>query len=721
MKLIDRGAIAVVLLGSTACFGDSDLPEAARIAEVSGDGQRATAGNRLASAFTVTVTDDAGTSVPRAKVRWAFTEGEGAMVSDSLTVTDGNGRALAYLTLGPTPGSYVVRAFLDRRSEAAVFFTSVAVEAPQLTSVSPTTFGGGDTIDVLGAFLSDSVRVDFGQVPGEVIASLPETLRVVVPRCLPAGPVEIHGRVGQAVSSPVSGTYQASSEPLRLAVGEYVSIEPAAVGGCATFPDANPSATYLFVAQSAADVPALSLPYRFRGDSSNVPIPVAHQRAPVVRSVAAQFHDFLRAQEAELAARPRAPVPAVSSQTAPIQPAIVFGDRRNFRVCNAITCSAIADFSTIEAAVKFVGDHAIIYQDVSAPTSGLSDQDFQDLGVLFDDELYGVATGAFGAESDLDGNGRVLILFTPIVNSLTQSASCATSFVTGFFVPLDIVPEAVNDPRSNQAEIFYALVPDPQGSVSCVHSVDRITRLVPVTFIHELQHMINFFQHVTFRGGNNEETWLNEAMSHLSEELGAIHFEAIGDDALFARFVLGDLFNAFLYLKDPGAISLLFDSSGGLEERGAGWLFLRWIVDQYGDDVIRRLSETDRTGAANVEAATGESFQRLLAQWSLSNYLSDLPGFTSPAELRYVSWDFRDVYQQLNSQAPDVFDVPFPLDPTSTNSEFSFLGTMLSGSGDYFLVSQSSNNRGFTIEFTAPDGNPLSGDAAPRLNVIRIN
>ncbi len=49
--------------------------------------------------------------------------------------------------------------------------------------------------------------------------------------------------------------------------------------------------------------------------------------------------------------------------------------------------------------------------------------------MLFDQELYAVATRAFGVESDVDRNGRVTILMTPIVNALTPTEECDTSII----------------------------------------------------------------------------------------------------------------------------------------------------------------------------------------------------------------------------------------------------------------------------------------------------
>lgn len=476
----------------------------------------------------------------------------------------------------------------------------------------------------------------------------------------------------------------------------------------------------MFGPQSVTGTTGQSASYRLRGNAMTTVV-AAPRRTRTPPTHAMRFHDALRAREAEFAQLPKPPLEpellAPAAQAA--QPDI--GDRRNFRVCRIVTCSAVDDFERVTAEVMFVGDHAVVYQDLNAPANGLTPSDFGSLGQMFDDDLYEVNARAFGAESDVDRNGRVVILMTPVVNGLTTKAECEIAIITGFFFALDVDPAFRNDERSNQAEVFYTLVADPTGSVTCEHSVDRIRRLVPVTFIHELQHMISYNQHVLRRRGNSEVLWMNEAMSHLAEELGALHFLDQGNDQQFSRFAIGNLFNAFLYLKDPGAEFLLpSQGTGSLEERGAGWLFLRWVVDQFGDEITRRLVETSLTGAANVQQATGESMAKLLAQWFLANYVSDLPNFTPDGRLQYTTWAFRTTYESLNEQAPDDFDRPYPLVPDSVGATFQRSGTLRSGSGEYIRVVLGPLERGFTLEFTDDTGGTIDPVVVPRLNVIRI-
>ena len=691
----------------------------------SGDLQRATAGNRLSIPLSVLITASDGSGVPREAVRWTVDEGVGAVLSDSITVTDGTGLAQAYLTLGPAAGTYLVRAALVRKEDAVVTFSADAVSAPLVEDVTPATFGGGMEVSLRGSHLGDSTVVEFNGTEGEVRSISPTGLglSVSVPPCLVPGPVTISVRVGLSVPSSVTGTFEASGGELTLEPGEYLSAEPAALGGCATFPTAGPGgAEYLLTPQSVSATPGDTVWFRLKGDSAVAAIPVVMPQAGE-RPISLQFDDFLRGLEVELSERPRQPMADAQIQAAPIQLDIVVGDRRTFRVCDKVTCRQEDDFQSVAAEVKYVGDHALIYQDENAPAGGLNESDFQELGGVFDRELYGVATRAFGSESDLDQNGRVMILFTPIVNGMTETAQCSQSYVTGFFFPLDIDPTAGSDNRSNQAEVFYAMVPDPEGTVTCDHSVERVTRIVPVTFIHEFQHMISFHQHVILRAGSAEKTWLNEAMSHMAEELGALHFESIGQTDRFSAFSLGDLYNGFKYLKNPASYYLLFDEgTGTLEERGASWLFLRWLADQFGPEVLRRMSETSLTSTDNLMEATGEPISKLLADWFLANYVSDHPDIDDiPERLSYLTWNFREVYASLYEQDRSLFDRPFPIEPVVFNGGiFDVSGRLGGGSGAYFRVIQAGGQRGFTAQLLDSNGDPLTEATQSRLNIVRI-
>ncbi len=715
--------IAAIAMFAGACGGsDVDLPVPAAIEIVDGsDEQTGFAGAPLPVPLAALVTDASGVPVPRGEVRWSTTGGAG--LSDTVTQADAAGLAIAWLTLGTVTGPYTVRAELVNDRNTFVLFSATATPAPTLTSLLPGTFTGGDTVTLQGTLLADSLLVEIGGELARVLSTTPagDGMDVVAPRCLVPGSVSVAIQYAGAQLDAVAGTYQAAGQPLQLEVGEYSPLDPLTLNGCATFPVAGPSgAEYLFTPQSATSIPGLTADYRFSGNLAAPPAVRRQRPEPEELPYAVRFHDFIREREAEVARVPK-PARRLDALGPLVTAAIEVGDTRDFNVCGALPCGT-EDFVDVSAEARYVGSRTAIYEDVLAPGS-FTDADFAAFGELFDEQLYGVASSAFGAESDVDLNGLVMILMTPVVNGFTPEELCGESIITGFFFAVDIDPAFEDDPRSNQGEVFFSLTPDPQGVVGCPVSNTLVGLLVPGTFVHEFQHMISYNQHVLVRGGDSEDLWLNEGMSHLAEELAGEHLAGQGEDLLASQFVLANLFNGFEFLDDPGSTYMLFsaEGTGTLAERGGTWLFLRWLVDQFGDGVMRRLVETAVYGAENVENAVGEPFSRLVSEWFLANYVSDLPGLTVPARLTYTSWDFRETYDLLNQQFPSQFPRPFPIVPQRfSGGAFNTSGQLHSGSGDYYIVEQTAGESGFTVELVNLTGGPLPATVVPSLNVIRI-
>ena len=724
-----RWAVALAALGVAACGGGEAVVVPATIEAVSGvDGQSAPAGGMLPRPLAVMVRQADGTPAPRAQVRWTVTGGSGAVLSDSVTLADGVGQAQVALRLGPLQGTYAVRADLIQVSGKTVAFNATATAPPLLTAVTPSSFTGGDTITLRGSGLAPAAVVDVGDVPARVLAAAGDTaVTVRVPICLAPGSVAVQAWVRTAPSNAFSATYVAATAPVQLAVGDYAIVDPGQVAGCVRFPadTGTDSVKYLIAPQAASGSPGDTTTFDLRGDTALASVKLGPAGSTAL-PYAVWFDAHLRELEAAAARLPR-PAMTPPLQLAPAAAPSV-GSQRTFHVCDVSPCDQVQDFTQVTATLHYVGQHAGIYVDNAAPAGGFSDSALAALGQLFDSDLYDVDTRAFGAESDVDNNGLVFILLTPAVNRLTPKSACSQSFISGFFYYVDIDPAYKNDSRSNQAEVFYAIVPDPDATVSCSFATSQVARLIPVTFIHEFQHMISYYHHVLLGGGATETLWLNEGMSHLAEELGGWHFLAQGDTSRFSDFVLGDLYNAYLFLEDPSAYATMFASgTGTLEERGAAWLFLRWILDQYGDpgqsdyDLTRRLEETRLRGAANVEAATGDSISRLLPQWFLANYVSDLPRFTAPGRLSYKSWSFRQTYASLHQQSPTTFSRAFPLVPPAyLGGLFDVSGVLRSGSGAYVLAVQAPAQAGFGLRFTNGGGGALPDSLEARLNVVRI-
>jgi hypothetical protein len=318
----------------------------------------------------------------------------------------------------------------------------------------------------------------------------------------------------------------------------------------------------------------------------------------------------------------------------------------------------------------------------------------------------------------------VIVLLTQKVNELSPDCNSSGRVILGYFFGADLLPRSSRNPGSNEAEVFYGLVPDP-GNAACTIPLAEANSRLPTTFIHEFQHMISFNQHVLVRNGTAEDTWLNEGLSHFAEELGGRLIpdaECPSSPSCAQEFLEGDLLNAFEYLAFPEDFFLIEpgNSTGRLEERGANWLFVRWLVDHFasepilGPNLTLALVNTSDIGSANVTARTGVPFSTLVGEWQLSNYLDDLPGFSAASSrLQYTSWNFRE------AAAPNG---GFPLVPDSTDgTAYAHTGTLRAGSGRHIRVVQEPGDPAVDLRLTGATANdPLPRSIAPRIALVRI-
>src|SRR2546425_883139 len=193
-------------------------------------------------------------------------------------------------------------------------------------------------------------------------------------------------RSDRATSPGTPTCSSALATPVVLAVGAYLSIDPASDAGCITFPSnasAVDSAEYLLVPQSAAGTFGQASPFALREAT------VAATAAPVVQrplapSAAVQFDGFLRRLGRARAAPARAAASRLVAQGAPSLAAPVPptpGSLRTFAVCSALDCSK---FKSVGARARAVGAHVAIYVDTLAPANGLDSADIDTLRQVFD-------------------------------------------------------------------------------------------------------------------------------------------------------------------------------------------------------------------------------------------------------------------------------------------------------------------------------------------------
>jgi hypothetical protein len=323
--------------------------------------------------------------------------------------------------------------------------------------------------------------------------------------------------------------------------------------------------------------------------------------------------------------------------------------------------------------VAAISNTAIVVDDIDNPTGGYTDADYATIAAKFD-TVYAMDTAAFGAPSDIDANGRIVLFFTRAVNELIPRGS--QSVEGGFFYSRDLFPKTNSPqlgpgsgcPSSNVAEMMYLLVPDPTGVVNGnVLPKVIVSHLTVSTTAHELQHLINAARrlYVNTAATNFEVVWLNEGLSHIAEEL-LFYKQSAGlaprNDIDSVAFINNQQnidaynydeqsnFGRFQsYLAAPST-SAPYAPDGNLWTRGATWTFLRYAADHRGTtdaDTWYKLVNSTTDGFANLQNVFGTGLTTMFRDWAIANIADDVPGVAT--EWQHPSWNFRGLFDYISS------------------------------------------------------------------------
>jgi hypothetical protein len=683
----------------------------------------AMSGGTAPAAETVSVTNTGGGTL--SGLNGIVTYGSG-QTSGWLVVSLNSTTAPATLTLRPStvanglplqPGTYnatvVVRSSVPGVAEtsASITFTVTAAPQPQIT-VSPTsvsfsvTAGQGNpasqTVSVTNAGtgtlsgLSGTVTYSAGQPGGWLAAALNSTTApailtltastgslaagiytaTVTLRSATSGVAERSVNVTFTVVQPTASC----SNPLNLRVGETVTavgVDAAAlcIGGGAS------GAEFVVVPFHASAAGSIGLSVTGEGvaavvGSPNPSVGVAQSRSVISTSQAYSMDRHFEERLHKLSVRelsPRIPDARAIRASRRVMPNLSLSgappEVGDLLTLNTQANSACTSPSYRTARVAAITSKAIVVADTLNPAGGFTDEEYRSFGIAFDTLVYPVSVQNFNSPTDIDGNGKVIIFFTKAVNDLTPSGS--TSYVGGFFFSRDLFPKQSTDrfqgcAGSNEAEMFYMLVPDPsRGGAFTKTNVQRGTVGV---IAHELQHLINASRRLYVNNASGfEEIWLNEGLSHIAEELifyrrsGLNPKQNIDLARIQSSAQILDAFNAYQisnfgrlgqYLRNTEGNSP-YASNADLATRGATWQFLRYAADRSGQSdsqLWTRLVNSTTSGHANLRAALGTDPLPWFQDWSVSVYTDDAVLGT---ETRYIqpSWHYRSILPALSSNA----------------------------------------------------------------------
>lgn len=687
----------------------------------------------LLGTLTVRVSDAAGLAVSGVAVTFATTGG--ATVSPATSTTDAAGTASTQVTLGTIAGAVTVTAnAVGVASGATYAFTGVA-GAVKTVLVTPKTVRlvyVGDT-----ARVSASAQDQYGN-PAPTGAIAFSTADPTLASVDAAGLVRAVRQGGTTFVISSSGARADTTTVTVLPAGSsnctgVVSATTMAVGDVKTFSGAQygclsgtaSGAEFALVAfnssRDSTAAYAVSITGNGLGAAPNpalVPASSFSMRSSDAASASAQ----LRLDESfhlSLLARARADHPNFASARAarrlqPLRSVSGPGGATSHSASALPATVAVGDIVTLNVAangctsptnhalrVAAVGTRSIVLADTLNPEGGFTAADYQRVSARFDTLVYPLDVGNFGAPSDIDGNGRVALIFTRIVNELTAANS--SSFVGGFFNPRDLFPRTDPDPQSacassNEGEMFYLLAPDPTGAVNGnVRRTGFVDSITTSVVAHEFQHLINGSRrfYINTAAMDFEATWLNEGLSHIAEELlyyresGFTPRQNLNDAAvrptigIFSNDAASNFSRLGSYLTAPTANSPYADNDD-LATRGATWSFLRYAADQLGttDGTIwQRFDDATTVGLETLKSVYGTDPTPLFRNWAIANFLDDF-GTNSDTRFMHKSWNMRDIFTTtLIRYRKYPLSVASLLD--ATKSDFSIRG----GSAGYARLS----------------------------------
>lgn len=389
------------------------------------------------------------------------------------------------------------------------------------------------------------------------------------------------------------------------------------------------------------------------------------------------------------------------------------------RILLNTSSSVCTDRSDRVGFVRAISERAIIVADSANPEGGFTDDDYRAFAIAFDTLVYPVNVENFGAPADIDENGRSLIFFTRAVNELTDEGD--SSVVGGFFFGRDLFPRAASAnfegcEGSNEAELFYMLVPDPAGIVNNnIRTREQVARRTIGVLAHEFQHLINASRRLFINNATGfEVVWLNEGLSHIAEELLFYRASGLGPlqnidlqrlrssqrilDAVNA-YQVSNLGRLMEHLEDPERNSP-YQLDDDLATRGSAWALLRYAADQKSSaqqPIWFALVNNPEVGLTNFTKVFGEGVPRV-RDWTVSVYADDaLPNV--PQTFRQPSWNYRSIYPAIASG--------YPLETRQLTGATPIPATLSGGGGVFFRFAVTANpakvrltNQGATVPVT---------------------
>ena len=444
-----------------------------------------------------------------------------------------------------------------------------------------------------------------------------------------------------------------------------------------------------------------------------------------------------QARMAEQASRLGDDLPGVDLQASTCAPnltmANVHADARPFKMRIGLSDTA-SDRETVGATLRALGDTVAIYVDNSTPldldfdcdgvideadiqpASGFDSCDLQEIVDIVDANIAPTLASLYGDLSDVDGDCRVTVLLSHRLNQLTSDLDLPYMVRSLAEPEIDLWGEDASlNPNSNAQEILYVYAPDPLGlfNPNVPVGLDGYLNFeLAGQIASSWQKLISYGVHrevgKTLLVPSNplhvahpprEEDWLDDGMGWLAADMTG-----------FGAVIYPD---AWAYLDGTHLEGLQVDNTiQDFEDRGAQYLFARYLVDVFGSGVIWDVLHASTTNSAgdplltqgvdSVLLATGEAdFAELALEWAAAMAVSGrLNGATPPTQL-VADVDVRQYDSPTTVQVPDP-TTPVLGEPYGANGFQQ--GIQLRGFNHTYLGGRAASGPSEVLFLPAPDG-----------------
>ena len=706
--------------------------EPGAIEKVGGDLQAGFIGEPLPVAAVVRVTDANGHPAGLVQVRFAVTSGGGS-VAPTVAVTNPAGLAQTTWTLGTaaeqtlaaSAGS-VIAEFQATGERLPLTIETDSLSRARLTlpyfvrlrarggSAEGYAWSLGQGSSLPGGLQFDSRGL---------ISGVPEDTATVV--------LEVRLTDSEGGEAVREFTLRACDAPLGLGMGEVRILEEDAMRGCGFYVRAPVAGAYYRVTlagtdgRSSAIMPVALHVEADAADSRAAAVaarrPVAHrssasrafrqaisprelQEIQEIERANAALHREIRRQEDELFSRLSAegPLEILPDRTTRVGGAVAadagrIPSTRTFRLYNptAEQGERCDTYATLDARLVTQNRHIAVYED-AGEEAGISRANADRILAYYADHGAPVIERYFGGTSDVNGDGRVVVVVDPVLNG-----------IRAFVWSGDHTLPRETCASSNEMELV-------RMSAGAFAQLDSERYWAFGGLVHEVKHVSSLYKRVRHslgvageRSPDFHPTWIEEGTAEIAKEMSSrLAWEAAGGPAVHDRVtgemleagisgsypevygilnLIGRTASAFAWFTDrPNAVTFRPRDRGNVY--GSGWHYHRFLRDWFGeagtspagDEAFVTVLNDSLTapGLSGIESVSGLSFGDLLTQHAIAMSVAGAEDRLLDGVPRFSSYDFPEVGELAPSlNAPGHY--PWPVTRTGSSDDTAVLWSNL--------------------------------------------